>query len=841
MRIRSSFLALMLVIAVIVLGVIGVMIGEAYRDRQSAITARSLAGVQGELMRLNELVGIERGVDNGALLDNKTYDPKADNIAKPRANTDAAFKTVLDQARAASNRAIDIARIEKAQATVLDWRKKVDAAIVKPLAERPADVVKGYSPAFVDLVGNMTPALNAIDAAISRADSDVASPMSIARLAADMRALAGARGTVMVNVIVSGKPITSDTNARYADYTGRMEALWGRITMTMAMIDAGAELKEMVQKTDDGYFKSGLPSLYAEIRAGSDKGGEWPFTANEFRTRHNPQLYVAGHLRDAAVKEAVRVADMLIAERTNSLIIQSVVAALAVLLVVGGAIFFLRRVVSPLGAITNTMTRIAQGEAAEIGYANRKDEVGDMAQALSVFQKNAEEKAKLEAEERSRAEAETQRLASQREAEAAISREIAQFCAAVGAGDFSRRIDLAGKDGVFRELSQQMNGLADTLQGVLDDLGAVLRALSTGDLTRSTAGQYKGAFGALADAARGTVARLRDFASQLADSAETVRTASAEISSGSQDLAQRTESQAASIEETAASMHEITATVKQNADNAQAASQLATVARDTAQKGGSVVGDAVAAVTQIEQSAQKISDIVGLIDEIAFQTNLLALNASVEAARAGEAGKGFAVVAQEVRALAQRSANASKDIKALIQESNAQVKTGATLVNQTGSSLTEIVSAIKKVSDIVAEIAAASREQATGLEQINTAVSSMDEMTQRNGALVEETSASAQNLANQGRQLAELVGFFRTDGAVAARPAANPPVAARPAEIVPLKPAAKPPAQPTAKPALAKSAPKPAAKPAAVQSPVSKPKAVASVSASAEDDDWQEF
>jgi methyl-accepting chemotaxis protein len=761
MRIRNSFMLLMVLIAIVILGITSVMIQDAWTSRQSAVTARGLAAVQGALMRTNELIGIERGADNAILFENRLIDPKSDGVVKPRANTDEAFKTLFALIRDLQHPAVDLRRIEAAQATVLDWRKKVDAAITRPLPERSPDVLKGYAPAFIDLVGSMTPVLNAHDAAIARADSDVAAPMVLARLAADIRATGSARATGMTNVIVSGKPMTPDVMPRYNDFTGRLTAMWERVTMTMQQIDASPALKTEVDKTNQAYFKT-IPGMYDEIVAGSDKGGQWPFTVAEFRARHNPQLYTAGFLRDAAVTEALRIADGLIAARTRALIVEGGVIVAVLLLLLASAVFFLRRVVSPLGTMTGTMTRIAEGQQAEIGYRDRTDEIGDMAKALDIFQRNAEEKVRMEAEERNRAEAERSRQAEQRESEAAISREIAQFCAAVSEGDFSRRIDLAGKDGVFRDLSQQMNGLADTMQGVLNDLGRVLNGLSRGDLTATASGSYQGAFGDLAAAARETVARLREFAGKLAESADTVRVASAEISTGSQDLAQRTESQAASIEETAASMQEITTTVKQNADNAQAANQLAVAARDTAEKGGSVVADAVTAVTQIEQSAQKISDIVGLIDEIAFQTNLLALNASVEAARAGEAGKGFAVVAQEVRALAQRSANASKDIKALITESNAQVKTGADLVGRTGQSLTEIVTAIKKVTDIVAEIAAASREQATGLEQINTAVGSMDEMTQRNGALVEETSASAHSLADQGRQLAELVGFFRT-------------------------------------------------------------------------------
>ncbi|MFN4309901.1 MAG: methyl-accepting chemotaxis protein [Ferrovibrio sp.] len=421
------------------------------------------------------------------------------------------------------------------------------------------------------------------------------------------------------------------------------------------------------------------------------------------------------------------------------------------------------KVSNPLKHMTGAMTLLADGDLnAQIPAVSGQDEIAEMGRALSVFKENMVAREKAEADiARQREESEKRRL--EREArEKAAGEEIAALVNKVAQGDLSGRINEGGKEGFFLATSQELNRLTATLQTMAREMADTMEAMAAGDLTKTVHGDYRGVFGQLKNSANGMAARLRDFATQLVQTATTVHSAAGEISTGSQDLAQRTESQAASIEETAASMHEITATVKQNADNAQAANQLAVAARDSAQKGGSVVGDAVAAVTQIEESARKISDIVSLIDEIAFQTNLLALNASVEAARAGEAGKGFAVVAQEVRALAQRSANASKDIKALITESNAQVKTGATLVNQTGASLTEIVTAIKKVTDIVAEIAAASREQATGLEQINTAVGQMDEMTQRNAALVEETTAAAQSLTQQAQRLSEMVGFFKT-------------------------------------------------------------------------------
>ena len=291
----------------------------------------------------------------------------------------------------------------------------------------------------------------------------------------------------------------------------------------------------------------------------------------------------------------------------------------------------------------------------------------------------------------------------------------------------------------------------------------VLDAMSHGNLTLRMDGHYEGTFKDIKAAINSTIDQLCDMVTQINDAAESVNSASSEISSGSADLANRTEQQASSLEETAASMEEMTSTVRSNSDNATNANKLSGNARDIAEKGGKVVDDAVTAMSSIEKYSQKISDIISVIDEIAFQTNLLALNAAVEAARAGDAGKGFAVVASEVRALAGRSATASKEIKQLIGESAGQVKTGASLVNQAGDTLKEIVSSVRQVADIVAEISDANVQQSTGINEINSAISHMDEATQQNAALVEENTAAARSLTDQASSLLTMMRFFQVD------------------------------------------------------------------------------
>ena len=318
---------------------------------------------------------------------------------------------------------------------------------------------------------------------------------------------------------------------------------------------------------------------------------------------------------------------------------------------------------------------------------------------------------------------------------------------------------------------------------VEQELQGVLAAVNGDDLTlRISAENKSGFFAALGAGVNRLADNLAEIVARVKSSAREIFLGAEEITMGNSNLSKRTEEQASSLEETASSMEQMTTTVKQNADNAAQANQLALAARDQAEQGVAVVGKAVAAMTGIDESAQKIADIIGVIDEIAFQTNLLALNAAVEAARAGEQGRGFAVVASEVRSLAGRSATAAKEIKSLIQDSVRKVTDGSRLVTDSGRTLGEIVTSVKKVSDIVAEIAAASREQSAGIEQVNRAVMQMDQITQQNAALVEETIASAQVMTGQVRDLNETLARFKVTDAAQGETGEPQPAAAAAAQ-----------------------------------------------------------
>ena len=381
---------------------------------------------------------------------------------------------------------------------------------------------------------------------------------------------------------------------------------------------------------------------------------------------------------------------------------------------------------------------------------------------------------KTEAEAGARAQIEKSQ-AELRQAERLFQVELAKLVEAASTGDFSRRVDVTGKSGLTANLGEGLNRWADSISGAFGQVKEVLSALAAGNMSKRMEGNYHGELARLQTDVNVMADKLKAIASRISGASREVQGATREIASGVADLSARTEHQASSLEETSASMEELATTVRQNAGNAQEANTLAAAASVSAVSGGEIATKAVAAMGKIEESSRQIGDIVGLIQEIAFQTNLLALNAAVEAARAGEAGKGFAVVANEVRALAQRAGQASKDIKGLIVNSDSQVREGVSLVKQAGSSLGEIVASVKKVASFVSEIAAATQEQSSGIEQVSKAVTGMDQMTQQNAALVEETNAALHSAQSQVDELRKVISFFQTgDEDTSEEQAANP-------------------------------------------------------------------
>ncbi len=427
-------------------------------------------------------------------------------------------------------------------------------------------------------------------------------------------------------------------------------------------------------------------------------------------------------------------------DQTNSTILVSLstIAAVFLLGIIGALVIISQGITTPIAKLRERMSSLAVGETTSVIYGmDRRDEVGQMAAAVRVFRDNAVERLRLEQE------TEANRSMSERE-----------------------RV----------EQERQKAKEAADVQFAVDNLASGLSALSEGDVSFRINEPFAASLDTVRSNFNASAEKLRDALTDVAQNARGIDAGANEIRSAADDLAKRTEQQAAAVEQTAAALEEITATVKNSTIRAQEASDLVSRAKQGAEQSGDVVRRAVIAMEQIAKSAHEVSNIIGVIDEIAFQTNLLALNAGVEAARAGEAGKGFAVVAQEVRELAQRSANAAKEIKALITTSNVQVNQGVQLVSETGKALTTIVSEVQEINRHVMSIVESAQEQSSGLHQINTAVNQMDQDTQKNAAMVEETTAATHSLAREVNSLNELLTQFKLGethhhGHAAVRPA----------------------------------------------------------------------
>ncbi|WP_421736793.1 methyl-accepting chemotaxis protein [Caulobacter sp.] len=485
------------------------------------------------------------------------------------------------------------------------------------------------------------------------------------------------------------------------------------------------------------YYATGQSMAHAYVDAGPEAGnllmGQFDTTSQTLASKMEAATTAFGALeatqsqRDAAVEKKLRDA------QTHAMILSGAMALGACVLGLAVVLMTRARLLRPLSIIGDYMGRLAEGDyEREPPFRNRKDELGGMARSIAVFREAAIE--------RRQAREEQEGLRDAADADRARA-------------EHDRRASEAERTGVVATLAQGLGKLAH------------------GDLRARIDTPFPPAFEALRQDFNAALLRLNETLTAIKTGASTMQSGTEEIASAADDLSRRTEQQAASLEETAAALDEISATVKRATSDAREAATVVANAKSEAERSGDVVARAVAAMGEIEKSSGQIGQIIGVIDEIAFQTNLLALNAGVEAARAGEAGRGFAVVAQEVRALAQRSADAAKEIKTLISNSSRQVASGVDLVGQTGQTLTRIVAEVIQVDRLVTDIARSSEEQATGLAQVNTAVNHMDQVTQQNAAMVEQTTAATHSLLTEARDLTRRVGEFSIDTAARQAPA----------------------------------------------------------------------
>ncbi|WP_224703910.1 methyl-accepting chemotaxis protein [Devosia aquimaris] len=442
----------------------------------------------------------------------------------------------------------------------------------------------------------------------------------------------------------------------------------------------------------------------------------------------------------------------------------------AVLVVLGGlGLLLSRMMMAPVPRLAKVMKQVADGDYdARIDYLDRGNEVGDMARAVEVFRTRGLTLVQMTDEEK---QAELRRREERTDMMVTLQAAFGEVVDAAISGDFSKRVHAQFPDPELNSLAQSVNQLVETVDRGLSETGQVLAALADTDLRQRMTGSYQGAFARLAEDTNAVTDRLTDVVSNAKQISGSLKQATGEILSGINDLAERTTKQAATIEETSATMEQLAGTVSSNAEMAESASSQAQMVSGNAAQSGVTMNEANAAMERITASSAKISNIIGLIDDIAFQTNLLALNASVEAARAGDAGAGFAVVAVEVRRLAQSAASASADVKTLIEQSAMEVQGGTRLVSSAAEQLVGMLSAIDENAAMMHRIAAASRSQAVAIDEVSVAVRTLDEMTQHNAALVEQTNAAIEQTEAQASELDRVVDVFTLAGDTASAPA----------------------------------------------------------------------
>jgi methyl-accepting chemotaxis protein len=499
---------------------------------------------------------------------------------------------------------------------------------------------------------------------------------------------------------------------------------------------------------------------FAALMAGESFIGELPINGTNYFGAFQPIEKMSGELMGAIFVGTPMSEVEAAANGVLGLILMVGGGVVVALGLVGLALS--RLITKPIPKLAGSMDLIAEGNYdSEVPYTQLGNEVGAMARAVEVFRQNGLRVSQM-------TEAEAARVLADQENRQKMMSELqsafGEVVDAAVAGDFTRQVTTEFPDAELNALARGINNLVSTFNRGVTEIGHVLGAMANTDLTERMEGDYEGAFAKLKSDVNAVADKLTEVIGQLRRTSGSLKTATGEILSGANDLSERTTKQAATIEETSAAMEQLASTVLQNAQRAKDASVNAAQVTRTAEEGGEVMDQATSAMERITESSAKISNIIGMIDDIAFQTNLLALNASVEAARAGDAGKGFAVVAVEVRRLAQSAAQASSEVKVLIEQSAGEVNGGSKLVGDAAGKLRAMLEAARGNNGLLESIANDSREQASAIEEVTTAVRAMDEMTQHNAALVEQTNAAIEQTEAQASELDRIVDVFRITG-----------------------------------------------------------------------------
>ena len=625
---------------------------------------------------------------------------------------------------------------------VIGFRKVIDDELSKPLERRGSDTTKNWMAVAGKFLTELEKASIAAEARMRVLDPGLMPMIQMRAYSWSTRATAGDALVVLNNAVTAREPINAPTQLKLAVADANALYAWKAVSTLVEHPDTPQLIRDAFQKADQAYFNGDYAVMRADVIAKISAGEKPPLTIDQWRGSTTPAINtvaaVASLAMDTLNNDAQAAKAAALSKALMFLALFGSVLGLAAV----GMIVIIRKVIRPVGGLTRCMRQLASGDlSVAVPGADRQDEMGEMARSVEVFREAAIRNAELEAE------AEENRLVAERE-----------------------RAEVQARAEADAE---------ERLTKATGTLAAGLKRLASGDLLCEIDEEFAPQFEVLRHDFNTSVQQLRAVLVSVGRSAHAVSGGSGEISHASDDLAKRTEQQAASLEQTAAALEEITSNVTATSRRTGEARDIVRDTRSRAEQSGVVVGNAVTAMERIEHASKQISQIIGVIDEIAFQTNLLALNAGVEAARAGDAGKGFAVVAQEVRELAQRSAKAAKEIKALIGNSEVAVGEGVKLVNETGDGLTAIAGLVEAINAHMDAIASAAQEQSVGLGEVNQAVNHMDQATQKNAAMVEEMNAASAGLAQEAASLADLLRQFRTARENAGAPVGQAPHQAR--------------------------------------------------------------